>query len=240
MIFAAGLGTRFQPWTQSHPKALALVNGRSLLQRNVEYLQHHGIRRVVVNVHHFADQIIQAVEENQGWGSEILISHEKEELLETGGGLWNARALLEGQPRFVILNVDILTDLDLHRLIHFHLQHQCLISLATMQRNSSRQLLVDGQHHLAGWKNIATGETRIAQPIGKDHETGLQPMAYSGIALMESGIFSRMHHRGKFSILETYLDLAPKESILCFDHTGDTFIDVGKPESVLQAEQLFR
>jgi NDP-sugar pyrophosphorylase family protein len=239
MIFAAGLGTRFQPWTQSHPKALALVNGRSLLQRNVEYLQNYGIKRVIVNVHHFADQIIQAVEKNHGWGSEILFSHEKEQLLETGGGLWNARALLEEQSRFVILNVDILTNLDLHRLIDFHLAHQCLISLATMQRKSSRQLLRDAHHRLAGWENKATGEIRIAQPAGNGQGNGLQAVAYSGIAVMDSGIFSRMHHRGKFSILETYLDLAPRDIILCFDHTGDKFIDVGKPESVLQAEQLF-
>src|ERR1700709_2363790 len=95
MIFAAGLGSRFKPWTDTHPKALALVNGKSLLQRNIEYLQKYGITEVVVNVHHFADQVIDAITANKGWGSNILISDEKEELLETGGGLLKARKLLE-------------------------------------------------------------------------------------------------------------------------------------------------
>src|SRR5258706_11394443 len=95
MIFAAGLGTRFKPWTDSHPKALALVNGKSLLQRNIEYLQQFGIRDVVVNVHHFADQIRDALRVNDGWGSRITISDETDEVLETGGGLKKARALLE-------------------------------------------------------------------------------------------------------------------------------------------------
>ena len=110
MIFAAGLGTRFKPWTDHHPKALALVNGKSLLQRNVEYLQQYGITDVVVNVHHFADQIIDAVETNHGWGSNVLISDERDEVLETGGGLLKARPLLDGDEPFVTINVDILTN----------------------------------------------------------------------------------------------------------------------------------
>src|SRR6186713_481448 len=96
MIFSAGLGTRFKPWTDSHPKALALVNGKSLLQRNIEYLQRFGIDEVIVNVHHFADQVITEVKNNKGWGSNIVISDERTELLETGGGLLKARHFLEG------------------------------------------------------------------------------------------------------------------------------------------------
>src|SRR5450432_3268725 len=105
MIFSAGLGTRFKPWTNKHPKALALVNGKSLLQRNIEYLQQYGITDVVVNVHHFADQVIDAAKENNGWGSNVIISDERNELLETGGGLVNARPLLEGTEPFITLNV---------------------------------------------------------------------------------------------------------------------------------------
>ena len=108
MIFSAGLGTRFKPWTDKHPKALALVNGKSLLQRNIEYLQKYGITNVVVNVHHFAGQIIEAVKKNKGWGSHVVISDESDEVLETGGGLVKARALLEGDEPFITLNVDIL------------------------------------------------------------------------------------------------------------------------------------
>ena len=112
MIFAAGLGTRFKPWTDKHPKALAPVHGKSLLQRNIEYLQRYGIREVVVNVHHFADQIIEAIQTNRGWGSDIIISDETDVVLETGGGLLKAASLLRNGS-FVVINVDILTDLDL-------------------------------------------------------------------------------------------------------------------------------
>src|SRR5436190_8314797 len=119
MIFSAGLGTRFKPWTDKHPKAMALVNGKSLLQRNIEYLQQYGITDVVVNVHHFADQIQQAVNKNRGWGSNIMISDETNEVLETGGGLLKAKDLLKGNEPFVTINVDILTDLDLNKLLAF-------------------------------------------------------------------------------------------------------------------------
>src|SRR5688500_19702130 len=111
MILAAGLGTRFKPWTDKHPKALAVINGKSLLQRNVEYLQQHGITEVVVNVHHFADQIIDAIKTNNGWGSSITISDERDEVLETGGGLKKAAPHLNDSA-FAVINVDILTDLN--------------------------------------------------------------------------------------------------------------------------------
>src|SRR6516164_11418866 len=107
MIFAAGLGTRFKPWTDHHPKALAVINGKSLLQRNIEYLQRYGIYDVVVNIHHFPEQIVAALDANKGWGSTISISDETNEVLETGGGLIKARGLLERAP-FVAMNVDIL------------------------------------------------------------------------------------------------------------------------------------
>ena len=102
MIFCAGLGTRFKPWTEKHPKALALVNGKSLLQRNVEYLQQYGIRDVIVNVHHFADEIIDAIKKNNGWGSNIIISDETSEVLETGGGLLKAKDLFRRDQKFAI------------------------------------------------------------------------------------------------------------------------------------------
>ncbi len=128
MIFSAGLGTRFKPWTDHHPKALAQVNGKSLLQRNVEYLQQYGITDVVVNVHHFADQIISAINDNKGWGSNITISDETDIVLETGGGLLKAKELLSGNEPFVTINVDILTNLNLNKLIDFHKKEKALIT----------------------------------------------------------------------------------------------------------------
>src|SRR5215813_10878858 len=108
MIFCAGLGTRFKPWTNTRPKALAPVNGKSLLQRNIEYLQQFGIKDVIVNVHHFADQIVDAIKENDGWGSDITVSDERSEVLETGGGLVKAKGLFTPGEKFITCNVDIL------------------------------------------------------------------------------------------------------------------------------------
>jgi NDP-sugar pyrophosphorylase family protein len=113
-ILAAGLGSRLKPWTDHHPKALAIVNGKSLLQRNIEYLQNYGIKNVVVNVHHFANQIVEAITTNNGWGSTVSISDETTEVLETGGGLLKAKEQLQQYENFVVLNCDILTNLDLN------------------------------------------------------------------------------------------------------------------------------
>lgn len=234
IIFSAGLGTRFKPWTDKHPKALAIVNGKSLLQRNVEYLQQYGIKNVVVNIHHFPEQIIAAIKDNNGWGSNIVISDESDAVLETGGGLLKAQSLLnDGQP-FFSLNVDILTNLDLDKLMAFHQQHKPLITFGVTNRKSSRVLLFDTNNRLCGWKNVQTGETKIA--IDKP---GLIEKAYSCVVIYEPAVFSLIRQKGKFSIIDSYLDLAADHVILGYDHSGDNLVDVGKPESVAVAEKLF-
>ena len=235
IIFSAGLGTRFKPWTNSHPKALAVVNGKSLLQRNIEYLQQYGVKDVVVNVHHFPEQIITAVKENKGWGSNVMISDESEMVLETGGGLVKARKLLDWDKPFISLNVDILTNLDLSKLMAFHQQHKPLVTFGSTNRKSSRVLLFDNDNRLCGWKNLSTGETKIS--IDKP---GLKEMAYSCVVIYEPEIFSLIKQQGKFSIMDTYLDLAADHVILGYDHSGDNLVDVGKPESVAVAEKLFK
>jgi NDP-sugar pyrophosphorylase family protein len=235
IIFAAGLGTRFKPWTDAHPKALAMVNGKSLLQRNIEYLQQYGITEVVVNVHHFANQVREAIDENDGWGSNISISDETEEVLETGGGLVKAQHLLEGDEPFISLNVDILTNLDLGKLIAYHQQHRPLITMGVTNRKSSRVLLFDEGNRLCGWKNVQTGEEKISIP--KPH---LIERAYSCVVVYEPKIFSLIQQQGKFSIIAAYLDLAAANSIIGLDHSGDKLVDVGKPESVAIAEALFQ
>jgi NDP-sugar pyrophosphorylase family protein len=157
MIFSAGLGTRFKPWTDSHPKALAVVNGRSLLQRNIEYLQQYGIKDVVVNVHHFADQLIETIIKSKGWGSKVTISDERDELLETGGGLLKAKEFFIPGERFITCNADILTDLDINKLVSFHTEKKALISFGVTQRKTSRYLLFDQNDRLCGWRNATTG-----------------------------------------------------------------------------------
>ena len=235
MIFSAGLGTRFKPWTDSHPKALAMVNGKSLLQRNIEYLQQYRIDDVVVNVHHFATQVIQAVKENNGWGSKVAISDETAEVLETGGGLFKAKDLLQSDQPFITLNADFLTNLNLHDLITFHQEKKALISFGITDRKSTRNFLFDEDSRLCGWMNSVTGEKRIS--IDKPD---LTPKAYSCAVVFEPTIFDLIPQRGKFSLVDTYLSLAADYPIYGYDHSGDKLVDVGKPESVAVAESLFQ
>ena len=237
MIFCAGLGTRFKPWTDTHPKALALVNGKSLLQRNIEYLQSFGIRDVVANVHHFAEQVEQAIVENDGWKSNVLVSDEREVVLETGGGLLKAKDLfIPGQP-FVTCNADILTNLDINKLIAFHKENKALISFGVTNRQSSRYLLFDESNRLCGWRNTKTGEERISIP-----KEGLIQKAYSTVVVFEYDIFRLMEEKGfsgKFSLIDVYLSLAAEYLIMGYDHSGDKLVDVGRSESVAVAEALF-
>lgn len=238
MIFSAGLGTRFKPWTDKHPKALALVNGKSLLQRNIEYLQSYGIKDVIVNVHHFADQIEEAVKANNGWGSNVMISDERNEVLETGGGLLHAKHLFTPGERFITCNVDILTDLDIYKLLLHHDLHRPLISFGVTNRKTSRNFLFDNNNRLCGWKNNNTGEERI--PIPKQN---LKPLAYSCVVVFEYDIFRLMKQygfTGKFSLVDLYLKLAADHLILGYDHSGDRLVDVGKPDSVAIAEAEFK
>jgi NDP-sugar pyrophosphorylase family protein len=234
MIFSAGLGTRFKPWTDKHPKALAPVNGKSLLQRNIEYLRQSGIKDVIINVHHFAGQIIDAINKNNGWGCNIIISDETNEVLETGGGLLKAKDLFTPGEKFITCNVDILTDLDISRLIAFHEKNKSLISFGVTDRKTSRYFLFNEAHRLCGWRNTKTGEERIA--IANDV---LIQKAYSCVVVFEYDIFKLITFRGKFSLVDVYLDLAKDHLILGYDHSGDRFVDVGKPENIAIAESLF-
>lgn len=237
MILAAGLGTRLKPWTDRHPKALAVVNDKSLLQRNVEYLQKFGITDVLVNVHHFADQIMDAVKKNNGWGSTITISDETDEVLETGGGLKKAAWYFEGASSFVLMNVDILTSLDLSAMLNAHESNQPLATLAISERVTSRYFLFDTKQHLKGWRNVQTGEEKPPHISLKISD--LKQMAFSGIHIVDPSLLSLMERKGKFSMVDVYLDLCEKHPILGYDHTGAVLVDVGKPESIIKAEQIF-
>lgn len=234
MIFAAGLGTRFKPWTDKHPKSLAIINGKTLLQRNVEYLQQYGITNVLVNVHHFASQVVEATEVNNGWGSTVSISDESDVVLETGGGLLKAAPFLNGPEPFVTLNADVLTDLNLLNLLSFHKENKALVSFGITNRKSSRYFLFDENNRLCGWRNTKTGEEKISVP-----KNGLVEKAYSTIAVFSPEIFSLIPFTGKFSLVDVYLALAADHLIVGYDHSGGKWVDVGKPESVPVAEAMF-
>lgn len=234
MIFAAGLGSRLKPWTDFHPKALALVNGKSLLQRNIEYLQRFGIDEVIVNVHHFADQIIAAIATHHGWGSRVTISDETDEVLETGGGLKKAAAYFAGEKDFVVMNADILTQLDLGAMIQQHRSTSALATLAVTERDTSRYFLFDERSVLSGWCNVKTGEEKIVRSAAP-----LIRKAFSGIQVINTPLLGMIRQTGKFSMVDVYLDLAKEHVISCYDHTGALLIDVGKPENIAKAETAF-
>ncbi|HTB26110.1 MAG TPA: nucleotidyltransferase family protein [Puia sp.] len=233
MILAAGLGTRFKPWTNKHPKALAPVNGKTLLERNLLYLQSSGIKDVLVNVHHFAEQIRHAIIVNDGWGSNITISDESNEVLETGGGLKKAAAYFD-EGSFVLMNADILTDLDLKKMISFHKENKPLATLAVTDRKSSRYFLFDRNNQLCGWRNKKSGEEIISV-----QGSLLEEKAFSGIHIISPEIFNLMHQQGKFSIVDVYLELAAAHTILGFDHSGSRLVDVGRPDAIAVAEKMF-
>jgi len=244
MILAAGLGTRLKPFTDKHPKALAMVNGKSLLQRNVEYLQSFGISEVIVNVHHFSDQIIKIVKDNGGWGSTVSISDESDEVLETGGGLLRAASYFKEEAKWLVMNADILTDLPLDKMIvadeHFNASGDgdMVATLAVTNRTTSRNLIFNAAGTLCGWKNNSTGEEKWANPL-RDPSTAV-PKAFSGIQIIHSSFFDVLEMKGKFSLIDAYLQIAQHYPIHYYYHSDGILLDVGKPESLEKAATIFK
>ena len=231
MILAAGLGTRLKPFTENHPKALLPINGKTLLQRNVEYLHSFGINNIIVNVHHFADQIISTINKNNGWGCHVIVSDETAEVLETGGGLKKAAHFFnDTSDPFVLLNADILTDLNIAAMkINFD-SNNVLATLAVTNRQTSRYLLIDDNNLLCGWLNDKTGEQKGKAGTKK---------AFSGIHIISPKIFSLITEEGKFSMIDLYVRLAETHTFMAFDHSNGKLIDVGKPESTELAKTMF-
>ncbi len=247
MILAAGLGTRLKPFTDFHPKALAMVNGKSLLQRNIEYLQAFGINEVVVNVHHFADQIMEAVERNKGWGIQVFISDESSEVLETGGGLLFAKSFFEKEETWLVINADILTNLDIDKLIAADKvlsegAENYIATLAVTNRVSSRNLLFTAEGNLIGWRNNTTREEKWAGLNTTEQPAGIHSIAkaFSGIQILHPSFYTTLHMTGKFSLIDAYLQIAAKGIIGYYDHSDSILLDVGKPENIEKAESLFK
>ena len=234
LIFAAGKGTRLKPFTDYHPKALARVNGVPLLERNIKYLQSYGINDFVINIFHFGEQIVEFLKEHDHFGANIEISDEKDQLLETGGGLVFARRFLDDGEDFLILNAEILTDLNITEFVEYHQEKKDFATLAVSDRKSSRKLLFNPEMVLRGWVNVETGEQRLAE-----FNKGFKPLAFSGIHCMNPAIFGKIKRTGKFSIMEEYLDLMHTEKIHGFEHQAK-LIDVGRPESIVEAEKYFK
>jgi N-acetyl-alpha-D-muramate 1-phosphate uridylyltransferase len=223
MILAAGLGTRLRPFTEHHPKALFITEGKTLLEHALDHLRSAGIEEVIINVHHFADQIIGFLEQHDHFGLRITISDETGELLETGGGVKKAGWFLEEATCAVVRNADVLSDLDLNDMIRHHLASEALATLAVRDRETSRYFLFDNRMYLRGWKNRKTGERIVLNA-----DLSISPYAFSGIQVLSPALFPLITELGKFSLTSLYLRLAEKEKIVGYQETGLVWEDVGR------------
>ena len=242
MIFAAGLGTRLHPLTLTMPKALVPVGGQPLLYHVVTKLKAAGFCRIVINVHHFASQITSYLAANQHFGIDIRISDESAELLETGGGIKKARPLFDTTCPVLIHNVDILSNVDVAKLYDHAADTRPDALLLVSQRQTKRYLLFDNHQQLQGWTNIDTGE--VKGPAATLHaqsaiSQSLHSRAFSGIHVISPALFPLMDAwPERFGIIDFYLSACDTRTVSAYETDGLQLLDVGKTDSLTQAEQL--
>ena len=248
MIFAAGLGTRLKPLTDTLPKALVPLAGKTLLQWQIEKLKAAGIRDIVVNIHHFPDMIINYLKDNDNFGCNIQVSDERDMLLETGGGLRKAKELLASSPNslitsppILICNVDILSNIDIPTLLQAYNPNEMGVVVVS-PRDTQRYLLFNEENRLCGWTNIATGEVR--GPIA-DYQSPIanRQLAFSGMQVLNPRIFDCMDEvvkqKGeKFSLIDLYLSIAEKEILRAYIPENYRMMDVGKINQLSEAESF--
>ena len=236
MILAAGLGTRLRPLTGDRPKALVEINGRTLLEITLSRLRNVGVCQVMINVHHFAEMIVEYLKANDNFGMNIEVSRE-EVLLDTGGGLKKAAYFFVDSSRpedpFIVHNVDVLSTIDLRRMVQFHNENEALATLAVQNRKTSRYLLFDGQRQLCGRRSGDDQAPELVRSCQQAHA-----LAFSGIHVISPRLLAMMTEDGAFSIITTYLRLAAQgEKILAFRADEYYWRDLGRPENVAQAAQ---
>jgi len=235
LIFAAGLGTRLKPLTDTMPKAMVPINGKPLVQILIERLKAIGVDEVVINVHHFAQQIIDFVHANDSFGMDIKFSDESDMLLETGGGLKKAAALFSNDRPILVHNVDILSTADLQSLYTSASSTTLLVSW----RDTQRYLLFNDDNLLVGWTNIATGQVKSPYPdLNPDQ---CHKYAFSGIQVFDQRLLPYMESwEGKFSIIDFYLSICDKVDIKCSTDDNLRLLDVGKLDTIAKAEEFLR
>jgi len=235
MILAAGLGTRLRPLTCDRPKALVTVGGRTLLEMVLCRLRGFGVGAVIVNTHHHAEMIEDYLKVNHHFGMRIELSRE-DELLDTGGGLKKAapffleESISSGEP-FLVHNVDVISDIDLGSMVRFHAAQNALVTLAVQERATSRHLLFDESGQLCGRGAALGGEAE--RPAA-----GVRALAFSGIHVISPRLFAKLGEEGAFSIIDAYLRLSAEgERTVAFRADGCYWRDLGRPESILEAER---
>lgn len=242
MIFAAGLGTRLKPLTDTLPKALVPVAGKPLLKHVISYLQAAGLNDFVINVHHFADKIVDYISGQEKFGARVAVSDESGKLLDTGGGILKARELLmEGESAdgfFLVHNVDIVSDLDVRKFVDSY-RGGALAVLLVSERRTQRYLLFDDDMRLVGWTNISTGEVR--SPFPALDVTKCRMLAFSGIHLISNGVFDVMEDESmgeRFPIMDFYLKVCDRYPIYGYVPERLNLVDVGKLDTLARAEDF--
>ena len=233
MILAAGLGTRLRPLTDDRPKALVTVAGRTLLEIALARLRGFGVSEVIVNAHHYAEMIVDYLKANDNFGMQIEVSRE-DDLLDTGGGLKKAAHFFSGeQEPFIVHNVDVISTIDLGRMVRFHAEHAALVTLAVQSRATSRYLLFDSQELLCGRRAGPEVEAELVRSV-----TETQALAFCGIHVISPEIFAKMSEQGTFSIISAYMKLAAQgEKIIAYRADDCYWRDLGRPESIERAAQ---
>lgn len=235
MILAAGLGTRLRPLTDSRPKALVEIGGRTLLEITLSRLREFGVGEVIVNVHHFADMVTSYLKANNNFGMRIEVSREDERLLDTGGGLKKAAWFFLQDSReepFLLHNVDVVSTIDLGCMVEFHRQHKALATLAVQKRESSRYLLFDDRLALCR-RRVSRDKEELAGTSSATHA-----LAFTGIHVISPRLLRLMKEEGVFSIIDFYLHLAKAgERILAFCADEYYWRDLGRPENVKRAAE---
>lgn len=232
MIFAAGLGTRLAPITTNKPKALAPFCNTTLLGYNLHSLSKQGITEFVINIHHFADTIIEYLEENKNFGLKIHLSHEQT-LLDTAGGLAYAAKYFTKNEDILLYNVDVISNIDIIKMYDFHAKYKALATLATQERETSRYLLFDNDNQLLGWRNKKTKEELWCREKNK----AVKEKAFSGIHWINTNIINNLE-MVKLSMTPLYLEKAKNETIISYDHNENYWFDCGKIESLKAAEKF--
>ena len=231
MIFAAGLGRRLRPITDSKPKALAELNEVPLLEITIKRLIHFGFDDIIINVHHFSSLIVDFLRKKNNFGISITISDESDLLLDTGGGLKKAAYFFNDNKPFLMHNVDVVSNIDLMVLYKSHLEHKSYATLAVMECESSRQLLVNAHNELCGWKNNKTHELKIA----RETDNFLKPVSFCGIQVINPELLRLINESGIFSITDLYLRLASEYIIKTLPFNNAIWFDLGTPENLEKA-----
>ena len=235
MILAAGLGTRLRPLTHEIPKALIEVGGKPMLERTAQRLIDAGADRLIINVHHHADQVFRFLDEVDRFGVDVRVSHEVEEALETGGGLKYAAEHFRKEAPFFMHNSDIFTDIDLRELYRAHRGSGALATLAVRQAETNRFLVFDAEDALCGYGDRDGNEHIVREPVGETVRRD-----FCGVQVISPRIFDLMTESGVFSIINTYLRLSKEgERIVPHDVGDAVWIDIGKPERLENARARF-